>query len=157
MDIRAQQPAGEHGHGVSQVDNGAAGQGPHEQPLGLLVWRRGGRQDLQAADAVEEQGQGAEVGVGAEGGLRGGGVLRRGFEQADLVAGRGGEAVEGGQGGGGEVQVGVEVGEEEGEDSVGGVDVGGEEGAVVGEDGGGGERGGEGEDVVFGDLRRSDG
>ena len=94
----------------------------------------------------------------AERGLRqGGGVLRRGFEQADLVAGGAGEAVQGGEGIRREVQVVGEVGEEVGEDGVGGVDVGGEEGAVVGQEGGGREGGGQGEDVVFGDLRRRGG
>ena len=124
MDVRPQQSAGEFGYGIADIDDGAARDGPHVQPLGRrLARRRRRRQDLQAADAVEEQGQRAEIGVRAEGGLRGGRVLRWGFEEANLVARGGGETVQGDEGVGWEVQVLVEVGEEEREDGVGCVDV----------------------------------
>ena len=72
--------------------------------------------------------------------------------EADLVAGGGGEAVQGGQTSAWKSEAVLEVGEEEGTDFVGGVDEGGEEGAVCCQEGGAREGWGEGEDVVFRDL-----
>jgi len=71
------------------------------------VGRLAGREDLEAAEAVEEEGEGAEVGVFPHRGAAVGWGLGRRFDEADLVAGRGGEAVERGEGCWREVQVGV--------------------------------------------------
>ena len=58
--------------------------------------------------------------------------LRRVFDEADLVARRGGEAVTGGERGGRVVQVSFEFAHQEEDDRVGGASVGGKEGAVGG-------------------------
>jgi hypothetical protein len=68
--------------------------------------------------------------VGAERGLAVGGRLGRGVNEADLVAGDGAQAVQGGQGGGREFEECVEACEDEGDDGVRVLDVGLEERAV---------------------------
>jgi len=58
------------------------------RPLGLAAGRgQGGRgQDLQAADAVEEDGDAAEISVFPQSGLEVRGRLGRRFHDADLIA-----------------------------------------------------------------------
>lgn len=58
MHVTAQYPGAEFDHRVAQVDDGAARYGPHIHPS-RCVWK----QDLQAADAIEQNGQTAEISV----------------------------------------------------------------------------------------------
>lgn len=99
-------------------------QWPHIQVPCVIVAVCARRQDLQAAEFVEEEGDGAEVGVGAEGGTTVRGGLGRGADETDLVPRYGGEAVEIGEGAWWEVEAVVEAVEEEGYDGVGVVDEG---------------------------------
>jgi hypothetical protein len=100
VDVRAQHPVGELDHRVAEVDDCVAGQWLDVAPLGVRA--RG--QHLQAAEAVEQHCHAAEVGVHAERGAAVVSGLRRGFDEADLVAGGPAEAVEGGEGLGGQVR-----------------------------------------------------
>ena len=59
-----EEPVGEGDHGVAEIDYGVVGEGLHVLPLpcfsGVV------RLDLKAAEPVEEDGDGAEVGVGGK-------------------------------------------------------------------------------------------
>lgn len=79
--VAAQDPSGELDHGVAEVDDGAAGHRPDVDPV-RGVWE----QHLEAADAVEEDGKAAKVGVFAEreGALVG--WLRWRADEADVAA-----------------------------------------------------------------------
>ncbi len=107
-----------------------------------------GREDLQAADDVEQDGQGAEVRVAEEGGPAVSVGLRRVAEHAELGAGRAVEALEGGEGVGGEVEVGFELVHDEHADAVGVLDVDADGVAVLFNGGGFGDVGDVAEDGV---------
>lgn len=79
-------------------------------------------------------------------------VLGRSFEETDLVAGGSGQAVQRRKGVRREVEMGVEVGQQEGEDAMRRVDIRGEERSVPIQDVWGPEGRREAEDVVFGYL-----
>lgn len=125
-----------------------AGEGAHEAPACAVA----GREHLQASEAVEEQGDGAEVGVFAQrrppvvDGLRGG------LEEANVIARVLPQSVQVLQRRWWQTQVRVQVREEEGDDGVGRADEGVQQVSTGREDAGGGEGRGEREDVVFGDV-----
>ena len=65
MDIRAKDTRGEFDHGVAEVDDGVVLERFHIVP-GFVRGNGRGREDLQAAEAIEEHGDGAEVRVFAQ-------------------------------------------------------------------------------------------
>lgn len=114
MDVGPQQAVRELRHCVAQVDDCVAGERLDVAPF--RVFARG--QDLEAAEAVKEDGDGAEVGVFAEGRLAVVHGLGWGFDDADLVAAVALEAVEVGEGVGREFEVGVQLVEDHGDYTV---------------------------------------
>lgn len=112
VNVTPQQPVRELDHRIAQVHDAVAWQRLHVQPGRFLPgghqgWRR---QDLQAAETVEQDRQTAEVGVLPQSRtLLLGERLRGRLDEAGLVAGAFGEAVLGRQGALGKVQVAGEV------------------------------------------------
>jgi len=114
VDVGPQQPVGELRHCIAKVDDCVARKRLDVAPFGVFArW-----QDLEATEAIEEDGDGAEVGMFAEGCLAVVHGLGRGFDDADLVAAIALEAVQVGEGVSREVQVGVQLVEDHGDYAV---------------------------------------
>ena len=86
MDVRAQETVCELDHGVPQVDDGVAGKRAHEAPACAVVVVAAGREHLQASEAVEEEGDGAEVGVFSQRRPPVVDGLRQSLDEADVIA-----------------------------------------------------------------------
>jgi len=90
VDVGTQETIREFRHGVSEIDDCVAGKWLDVAPLCVAA----GRKDLEAAEAVEEDCNAAEVSVFTQCDLAVFHGLRWGFDKADLVAGGAGLAVE---------------------------------------------------------------
>ena len=97
VQIRAEHAPGPLHHGVPEIDDGAAGLRTHVHPVRLDGFVLARREDLQAAEDVEEDRDGADVGVPEEGGAPVAFGLGRVAEHAERGTGDAIEALEGGK------------------------------------------------------------